>query len=94
MFGIVSIMLIIGIMVFICVYEICKVYKSYLYRLRNTENISNQIESWVNTYTKYRSYEREELFSPVRMKYKGLNMKDLDIEIIDYTAKVPWFLRV
>lgn len=88
MFGIVIIML------FICGYEICKVHKIYLYRLRNTENISKQIETWVNTYTKYRCYEREELFSPARMKDKWLTMKDFDIEIVDYTAKVTWFLRV
>lgn len=93
----VSIILIFFIVLFTVIYA-CHKYRKInndnKYRLKNEEIMINQLKLWESTYQNQEHYKKDELFSPARMKNGRIDADMLEIEVIDYTAQVPWFLRL
>lgn len=87
------------IMLFVAVYTLRAFRKMNVgteSKLNNMENIVNQIEKWEETYelSSNSLSQKEDLFSPSKMKNGNINTDELQIEVKDYTSQVPWFFRI
>lgn len=56
--------------------------------------IQEGIINWCNdSSNKIKKYDKDDLFSPARMKNGEVDLKGIEIVVEDYTQNVPWFLR-
>lgn len=90
------VLLIFSIVLLDCLYGARRyiiVNKQRKVKMKNNALVREQILDWGNNTFKIRMFTKEELFTPSKMKNGEVDLDGLEINVINYSENVPWFIR-